>query len=71
MRYSEARGTPIYEKNLKSKISCQTPFKDTTETEFEVAEKYSMDQANRGENLVSFAEIAKLSMNTFTYRSSS
>ncbi len=26
MRYSEARGTLIYEKNLKSKISCQTPF---------------------------------------------
>ncbi len=27
MRYSEARGTLIYEKNLKPKISCQTPFK--------------------------------------------
>jgi hypothetical protein len=27
MRYSEVRGTLIYEKNLKSKISCQTPFK--------------------------------------------
>ena len=27
LRYSEARGTLIYEKNLKSKISCQTPFK--------------------------------------------
>ncbi len=27
MGYSEARGTLIYEKNLKSKISCQTPFK--------------------------------------------
>ncbi len=26
MRYSEARGTLIYEKNLMSKISCQTPF---------------------------------------------
>ncbi len=26
MWYSEARGTLIYEKNLKSKISCQTPF---------------------------------------------
>jgi hypothetical protein len=25
--YSEARGTLIYEKKLKSKISCQTPFK--------------------------------------------
>jgi hypothetical protein len=24
MAYSEARGTLIYEKNLKSKISCQT-----------------------------------------------
>ena len=31
MRYSEARGTLIYEKNLKSKISCQTPFKFTAE----------------------------------------
>jgi hypothetical protein len=28
VRYSEARGTLIYEKNLKSKISCQTPFKE-------------------------------------------
>jgi hypothetical protein len=27
MSYSEAQGTLIYEKNLKSKISCQTPFK--------------------------------------------
>jgi hypothetical protein len=25
--YSGARGTLIYEKNLKSKFSCQTPFK--------------------------------------------
>jgi hypothetical protein len=25
--HSEAWGTLIYEKNLKSKISCQTPFK--------------------------------------------
>ncbi len=31
MRYSEARGTLIYEKNLKSKISCQTPFKPAKE----------------------------------------
>jgi hypothetical protein len=29
MGYSGARGTLIYEKNLKSKISCQTPFKCT------------------------------------------
>ncbi len=28
MVYSGARGTLIYEKNLKSKFSCQTPFKD-------------------------------------------
>ncbi len=27
MGYSGARGTLIYEKNLKSKVSCQTPFK--------------------------------------------
>jgi hypothetical protein len=27
MGYYEARGTLIYEKNLKAKISCQTPFK--------------------------------------------
>ncbi len=27
MGYSGAQGTLIYEKNLKSKISCQTPFK--------------------------------------------
>jgi hypothetical protein len=29
MGYSGAQGTLIYEKNLKSKISCQTPFKYT------------------------------------------
>ncbi len=28
MGYSGARGTLIYEKNLMSKISCQTPFKE-------------------------------------------
>ena len=28
MGYSGAQGTLIYEKNLKSKISCQTPFKE-------------------------------------------
>ncbi len=33
MRYSEARGTLIYEKNLKSKISCQTPFKAPSDCE--------------------------------------
>ncbi len=27
MEYLGARGTLIYEKNLKAKISCQTPFK--------------------------------------------
>ncbi len=27
MGYSGARGTLIYEKNLKAKILCQTPFK--------------------------------------------
>jgi hypothetical protein len=29
MGYSGTRGTLIYEKNLMSKISCQTPFKGT------------------------------------------
>ncbi len=29
MGYLGARGTLIYEKNLMSKISCQTPFKET------------------------------------------
>ncbi len=29
MGYLGARGTLIYEKNLMSKISCQTPFKGT------------------------------------------
>jgi hypothetical protein len=29
MEYLGARGTLIHEKNLKSKISCQTPFKNT------------------------------------------
>ncbi len=29
MGYSGARGTLIYEKNLKAKISCETPFKRT------------------------------------------
>ncbi len=31
MGYSGARGTLIYEKNLKAKISCQTPFKTQSE----------------------------------------
>jgi hypothetical protein len=48
---------------------------DTAETESEVAEKSSWDKANRGENLFWFGEIerklAKLTMNTFAYRSSS
>jgi hypothetical protein len=34
MGYSEAQGTLIYEKNLKSKISCQTPFKPEGIAEF-------------------------------------
>jgi hypothetical protein len=34
MRYSEARGTLIYEKNLKSKILCQTPFNRTNRSFF-------------------------------------
>ncbi len=29
MEYLEAWGTLIHEKNLKSKISCQTPFKSS------------------------------------------
>ncbi len=33
MGYSGAPGTLIYEKNLKAKISCQTPFKLTTVAE--------------------------------------
>jgi hypothetical protein len=32
MGYSGARGTLIYEKNLKVKISCQTPFKSCINT---------------------------------------
>ncbi len=31
MGYSGARGTLIYEKNLKAKISCQAPFKGSPE----------------------------------------
>ncbi len=31
--YSGAQGTLIYEKNLKSKISCQTPFKGSRQRE--------------------------------------
>ncbi len=31
MGYSGARGTLIYEKNPKAKISCQTPFKKPKE----------------------------------------
>ncbi len=33
MGYSGAQGTLIYEKNLMSKISCQTPFNGLTEWE--------------------------------------
>ncbi len=35
MAYSGARGTLIYEKNLKSKTSCQTPFKYDMELDVE------------------------------------
>ena len=49
--------------------------KGTTETETEVAEKSSWDEADRGEKLGLVGEIerklAKLSMTTFAYRSSS
>ncbi len=38
MGYSGARGTRIYEKNLKSKISCQTPFKGKVEQKLEQSE---------------------------------
>jgi hypothetical protein len=31
MEYSEARGKMIREKNLRSKISCQSPFNEATE----------------------------------------
>ncbi len=34
MEYSGARGTLIYEKNLMSKISCQTPFKGSVVEDF-------------------------------------
>jgi hypothetical protein len=32
MEYLEAWGILIHEKNLKSKISCQTPFKESIES---------------------------------------
>jgi hypothetical protein len=37
MGYLGARGTMIYEKNLKSKISCQTPFFPTTAGDGKIA----------------------------------
>ncbi len=37
--YSEARGTLIFEKNMKSKISCQTPF--NVEIGTEAAQSFS------------------------------
>ncbi len=37
MGYSGARGTLIYEKNLTSKISCQTPFKGAQSIELDHA----------------------------------
>jgi hypothetical protein len=43
--YSEARGTLIYEKNLKSKISCQTPFK-----------KMNVKQVWGNKNVLAYAE---------------
>jgi hypothetical protein len=36
MEYLGAGGTLIHEKNLKSKISCQTPFKEGPETHFKI-----------------------------------
>ena len=36
MEYLGARGTLTHEKNLKSKISCQTPFKMSKKYELEL-----------------------------------
>ncbi len=39
MEYLGAWGTLIHEKNLKSKISCQTPFKELVEGEIQATKK--------------------------------
>ncbi len=41
LEYSGAREKPIHEKNLESKISCQTPFKMLLAYEIELEEKFS------------------------------
>jgi hypothetical protein len=41
MVYSGAREKPIHEKNLKSKISCQTLFRMLLAYEIELEEKFS------------------------------
>jgi hypothetical protein len=43
MAYSGARGTLIYEKNLKSKISCQTPNKPLSQ---EMGNKVDLGKKN-------------------------
>jgi hypothetical protein len=58
---------------LKSNNSLKVnSLKDTAETESEVAEKSSWDQANRGGKLgLAWRNRKKISQTTFTYRSSS
>jgi hypothetical protein len=47
MGYSGARGTLIYEKNLMSKISCQTPFKGSTNGVCDIKIKQSLQCKQR------------------------
>jgi hypothetical protein len=54
MAYSGARGTLIYEKNLMSKFSCQTPFKAGFNSPYRTSEFGSRvtNPQNRKENLL-------------------
>jgi hypothetical protein len=57
MGYSGARGTLIYEKNLKAKISCQTPFKDLdkrSQNMMEDAHTPAKNSKKRGHILILF-----------------
>ncbi len=61
MGYSGARGTLIYEKNMKAKISCQTPFNSLNVITFKRSQKtYSVSYTSLRILLFSYGNYIKL-----------
>jgi len=70
MNYSEARGTLIHEKNLKSKISCQTPFdlvaKETLKVVFNVFSRLC-DAVDTGTERKTERRLVRVSEKLYTF----